>query len=293
MGAVTEYEQWRVKLANEAELRRMVRAFGIPQDKLDLNRFFFATHTFFAILTKLLAYIIVGRYTDLESVDLAKWKGIPNDQLAGNFDALEKGGPFKAAGIRNFLEGDFFAWYVRFFTPELAASLRAVVERLADYDPATLDLAPAPTQDMLKKLYHRLVSPHIRKALGEYYTPDRLAQRVLNMLDGGRFRGDPDVRLLDPTCGSGTFLIMAINAIRSNSRAQSMDESDLLRKICHNVVGIDLNPLAVIAARTNYLLALGPLLAHRGKEPLGQHINPMQNGHLTPRLCELGYIGYL
>jgi hypothetical protein len=136
-GAVTEYEQWRVKLANEAELRRMVRAFGIPQQKLDLNRFFFATHTFFAILTKLLAYVVVGRYTDLPIPSLAAWKGLDNQQLAHHFSDLEQGGPFRTAGIRNFLEGDFFAWYVRFFTPELAASLRAVVERLADYDPAT------------------------------------------------------------------------------------------------------------------------------------------------------------
>src|SRR5439155_16725420 len=86
--------------------------------------------------------------------------------------------------------------------------------------------------------------------------------------EGGKFRGDPETRLLDPTCGSGTFLLMAISAIRANSLAQSMDEGELLRKICHNVVGIDLNPLAVIAARTNYLLALGSLLQHRGDEPL-------------------------
>lgn len=240
----------------------------MPQDGPNLNRFFFATHTFFAILTKLLAYIIVGRYTNLPSGGLADWKNLSADQLQTRFADLEKGGPFHTAGLRNYLEGDFFAWYVRFFTPELAACLRAVVERLADYDPATLDLAPAPTQDLLKKLYHRLVSPHIRKALGEYYTPDWLAQRVLNMLDGGQFRGDPDVRLLDPTCGSGTFLVMAINAIRRNSIAQSLAPRELLRKICQNIVGIDLNPLAVIAARTNYLLALGPLLAHRGQEPL-------------------------
>ena len=252
-GAVTEYEQWRVKLANEAELRKTVKLFGIPQDKIDLNRFFFATHTFFAILTKLLAYIIVGRYTDLPTPPLEEWKGLKNDQLVEHFSALEKGGPFHTAGIRNFLEGDFFSWYTKYFTPELATCLRAIVERLAQYDPATLDLAPAPTQDMLKKLYHRLVSPHIRKALGEYYTPDWLAQRLLNMLDAGKFRGNPDTRLLDPTCGSGTFLIMAIKAIRSNSLAQSMNEGDLLRKICSNIVGIDLNPLAVIAARTSQL----------------------------------------
>lgn len=46
-----------------------------------------------------------------------------------------------------------------------------------------------------------------------------------------------------------------------------MDEGELLRTIFHNIVGIDLNPLAVIVARTNYLLALRPLLKHRGKEP--------------------------
>lgn len=267
-GAVTEYEQWSVKLANEAELRKTVKAFGIPQDKLDLNRFFFATHTFFAILTKLLAYVIVGRYTDLPTPPLEEWKNLTNDKLAEHFAALEKGGPFHAAGIRNFLEGDFFAWYVKYFTPELAACLKAVVERLADYDPATLDLAPGPTQDMLKKLYHRLVSSHIRKALGEFYTPDWLAQRLLNMLDGGRFQGDPQKRLLDPTCGSGTILVQTINAIRTNSISQSMEPGELLRTICQNVVGIDLNPLAVIAARTNYLLALGPLLKFRGTEPL-------------------------
>ena len=264
--AVTDYEQWRVKLANEVELCKMVKAFGVPTDKLDLNRFFFSTHTFFAILTKLLAYLIVGRYTDLPTPSLVGWKDMPNEQLREHFLELEKGGPFRHAHIRNFLEGDFFAWYHSFFTPELADCLREIVKRLADYDPATLDLAPAPTQDLLKKLYHRLVSTHIRKALGEFYTPDWLAQRVLNMLDGGGFRGEPDKRLLDPACGSGTFLMMTINAIRKNSIALSMDKGELLQKICHNVVGIDLNPLAVIAARTNYLLALGPLLKYRRKE---------------------------
>jgi len=266
--AVTDYEQWRVKLSDQAELRNTVKLFGIAPEKLDLNRFFFATHTFFAILTKLLAYIIVGRYTYLPMPALVGWKDLSNDRLQEQFQELEKGGPFRHAGIQNFLEGDFFSWYPKFFTPELADCLRDIVKRLEDYDPATLDLAPAPTQDLLKKLYHRLVSPRIRKALGEFYTPDWLAQRLLNMLDGGKFRGEPDIRLLDPACGSGTFLIMTINAIRKNSVAQSMGESELLRKICHNVVGIDLNPLAVIAARTNYLLALGPLLKYRGKEQL-------------------------
>src|SRR5262249_30983743 len=36
--------------------------------------------------------------------------------------------------------------------------------------------------------------------------------------------------------------------------------------ICRNVVGFDLNPLAVIASRVNYLFALGTLLRYRPRQ---------------------------
>jgi hypothetical protein len=42
-----------------------------------------------------------------------------------------------------------------------------------------------------------------------------------------------------------------------------LPESQVLEKVLSNVVGFDLNPLAVISARTNYLLGLGDLLRHR------------------------------
>jgi hypothetical protein len=117
--AATEYQQWNVKLAHESELRKMIRGFGMTSERLDLKRFFFAIHTFFAFLTKSLAYLIVGRYTDLSTKPLAEWKDLPNEKLQKQLSHLEKGGPFRDAGIRNFLEGDFFAWYEKYFTPEL------------------------------------------------------------------------------------------------------------------------------------------------------------------------------
>jgi 23S rRNA G2445 N2-methylase RlmL len=78
---------------------------------------------------------------------------------------------------------------------------------------------------------------------------------VLNELG---YVGNPDKRLLDPACGSGTFLVMAINRIRKwydeNRENCRFGEDDLCRRILANVVGFDLNPLAVMAARTNYLV---------------------------------------
>lgn len=108
-GAVTEYEQWRVKLANEKELRGMLKAFKIPAQGVDLNRFFFATHTFFALLTKLLAYVIVGRYTDLPTPPLSQWKDLSNDRLAEQFKRLERVGHFTRLVFGTFLKAIFLS----------------------------------------------------------------------------------------------------------------------------------------------------------------------------------------
>ena len=69
--------------------------------------------------------------------------------------------------------------------------------------------------------------------------------------------------MLDPACGSGTFLVILIKYIRERAARQKQNPTETLEFILHNIIGIDLNPLAVIAARTNYLLALGDLLKAR------------------------------
>src|SRR5262249_48647938 len=151
-----------------------------------------------------------------------------------------------------------------------------------NYAVDTLDIDPDSSRDLLKHLYQDLMPKTLRHNLGEYYTPDWLAERTLGLVDGVQeetvratddggktvriqvYRGDPDKRLLDPACGSGTFLVMAIRRIKEFAWKNGVSERDLLRKILANVVGFDLNPLAVISARTNYLLALGDLMQHRG-----------------------------
>jgi len=121
---------------------------------------------------------------------------------------------------------------------------------------------------LLKKLYQNLMPQELRHDLGEYYTPDWLAEQVLNQLHGGTPDKAPrseKERLLDPACGSGTFLVLHIRDVRQHAREvllpqKKLTRPQLLERILANVVGYDLNPLAVISARTNYLLALGDLL---------------------------------
>ena len=140
--------------------------------------------------------------------------------------------------------------------------IRQMVVCLDQYDPKTLSVDPVESRDLLKKLYQQLFPKTVRHDLGEYYTPDWLAELVIERV---KYDGNPDKRVLDRASGSGTFLVMAINKVREYADKHMIPKHELRSKIVENIVGFDLNPLAVMAARTNYLLALRELLKEGGE----------------------------
>ncbi len=269
------YEEDSPKLDVEGLARPYAVRAG-ARDRLHPFKLFFAIHSYYATFIKLLAVQIinfyarskVARIAHHEPVTLVQAVGLDSPGLLNYLRTMEEGGIFRQLGIRNFLEGDFFVWYLEEWTPDIDDALRGVVRQLANYSFITLDTDPDGTRDLLKKLYQNLMPQELRHDLGEYYTPDWLATQLLNQLHGGepdRSRRSPDERLLDPACGSGTFLVLHIRDIRLYARDELLPQLKLTRrqvldKILTNVVGYDLNPLAVISARTNYLLALGDLL---------------------------------
>lgn len=270
-GEVTDYGEWSGKIEAKKEFQVFIRGMKLDPSTADAPRVFFALHTYYAILVKFIALRAAARFAPGGGDALARWAVLPAEELRRNLRDLERrGGVFRDFGIKNFLEGSFFFWYVEAWGDEIEGVARDLLKRLAEYDPSALDLAPEFARDLLKKLYHGLLPREIRHDLGEYYTPDWLAERLLVTLDQdsttGRYAGDPDKRILDPACGSGTFLVIIIRSIRQRARREGRDPTETLEKILANVHGIDLNPLAVTAARTNYLLALGDLIQHRRTE---------------------------
>jgi hypothetical protein len=286
------FEQWRTFFSQSIDyseafggrklepLKRWVRKAGLTiNTPKEAEHFFFALHTYFALLVKLIAWRALSRH-------LAVKLGVPSfgelisadsDTLHRRLRELEEGGIFRAFGLTNLLEGDFFAWYL-FAWDKPEDAIRELLKRLDEYDPATLSILPEESRDLFKKLYHYLLPREIRHNLGEYYTPDWLAQRLLNQVDYEFFNEDPrrnerrlrekllNIRWLDPACGSGTFLVLIIARMRQLGRALFINEAELLNAILRNVVGFDLNPLAVLTARVNYLLAIADLLEHRRGE---------------------------
>ncbi|MFB3777321.1 MAG: class I SAM-dependent DNA methyltransferase [Bryobacteraceae bacterium] len=89
-----------------------------------------------------------------------------------------------------------------------------------------------------------------RRARGEYYTPRWLGEIIL---DESGFDGTPGCRLLDPSCGPGVFLVLAIERARRRGACA--------KEILASIHGYEQNPESVRAARAAYLEALGGLAA--------------------------------
>ena len=111
--------------------------------------------------------------------------------------------------------------------------------------------------------YCQVVDGEIRHDLGEYYTPDWLADLVLDRVG---YSGQGQQTVMDPACGSGTFLVAAIQRRLMTAAASGEAPSDVLDDVFHNIVGFDLNPLAVISSRANVLLAVTGLLGEYGRD---------------------------
>ena len=248
-------EQFTTQQAKEAQ--ELSCLYGVGKET-DFQELLFSVHTYFAFLMKLIAAELItlkeSTFTTSFSYQLTH---ASKEGLQAQLTDIEDGGIYAKRGITNFLEGDFFRWYLDALSPRLEEAIREIARGLSDFEPATTVIDPESARDLLKKLYQYLVPPKVRRKLGEYYTPDWLAELVLNEVD---YKGNTLKRLLDPACGSGTFLILAIQRAKEYGRTHGEPPLEIAQRIVANIWGFDLNPLAVIAARTNYLFALGDLV---------------------------------
>jgi SAM-dependent methyltransferase len=263
------YEEWdrifgvvygeKLEKAEDAA-EATAKLYHLPSG-IRLKPLLFAIHTFYAFLMKLIAVELLALQRDFSVASFVEGLAAEdNSTVRERLQYLEEGAEFSQRGIDNFLEADFFSWYLDAWTGRMATVVRGVIRALADFEPATPVLAPDWTRDLLQQLYELVVPRDLRHGLGEYYTPNWLAGYLI---DKSGYKGDLDARFLDPACGSGTFLVEALRrAIRGVSHADAASLRKASRQILENVVGFDLNPLAVLAARTNYLIAFAPLLQH-------------------------------
>jgi N-6 DNA Methylase len=217
------FQQWQ---------KSLVHVYGSNLATIDL----FVRHTYVTTVAKVLVFFT-----------LRPDEAVKKARTDGEVREILDGGVFRRFGIQNLSEYDFLSW---------VAGTRGgmdVVKGLLDA--CTIwDFEQVET-DLLRAIYEELIDPKTRHDLGEFYTPLWVAQMVVE-----EALPSPGLTVIDPTCGSGTFLAAAIQ--------KKIAQGEKLDAILNEVVGVDIHPVAVVVARANYLLALRPVLGVRGRGSL-------------------------
>ena len=154
---------------------------------------------------------------------------------------------FRATGLQGVLESDFFAWPGEV---EGTPLLQTLARRVARFDWVSAPL------DTAANLYQTVIPAAERRQLGEYYTPSWLARVMVRELVD-----DPlNQRVLDPACGSGTFVAEAVTHFIAAAEEAGWAPEDVLSRLRDAVTGIDVHPVAVHLARAAWILAAHPAI---------------------------------
>lgn len=241
---------------------------AVLQSTDDEYKALFAMQTGYAIVVKVFALKILSKIgLSREVTHFSDLLTQTPNQLQKIFELIEDGYIFQTSKVYNLLEGDFYSWYVsdNQWTTDIANSLRDLIQVVESYADASLSFKFEST-DLFKDLYMLAIPQKVRKAFGEVFTPDWLADNVVQSSIQKVATEKPNWTFLDPTAGSGTFVIKAISNIVKEMLQKGSSKSEILTQVLTRVKGIDLNPLSVLAGRVSYLLSIKPFLDGRDIE---------------------------
>lgn len=128
----------------------------------------------------------------------------------------------------------------------LDKALQRVILRFNAYDFSGL------SEEILGDIYQAFLPTAKRKRLGEFYTPPSIVDWLLEQT----IFSHGDGKLLDPSCGSGSFLVRYVHRCLEDAKTRGLSPDDILPELQTNVWGFDLNPFAAFISHFQLMWAL-------------------------------------
>lgn len=118
--------------------------------------------------------------------------------------------------------------------------------------------------ELLSEIYENFLfktDPELKKKTGTYYTPPALVEFILNeKLPVNKTEKSYNVKILDPSCGSGIFLVESFKRLvkrHENCHSEKLTDFNKLQKLLtENIFGVELHPQAIKVAAFSLYLAL-------------------------------------
>ena len=124
------------------------------------------------------------------------------------------------------------------FPPDSLGLLKDIFQELESWSPAMMEI------DILGKIFHGLIPKDLRKFLSAYYSSNSIADFIVYIvIENLKF-----IRILDPSCGSGTFLVSAYKRIKEVN--PELDHQTILNFL----LGVDVSIFASQLASINLAL---------------------------------------
>ena len=220
----------RPTIAVKRKLWRELLQVAIGQNSVDDSEshdWLYVRHTY---LTALVGLMVQAHF----QIDIARYAAADPANLL-NGEILRQ-----HTGLKGVTESDLFAWPLETGAP---AYLGVIAQTVAKFN------WEHNSDDLAATLYQNAIAADERKRMGEYYTPQWLARTITNEL----ITDPADDKVLDPACGSGTFIAAAVRHIIANT--PQLTPAEQLAKLQRNITGIDLHPVAVQLAKATWVIA--------------------------------------
>ena len=279
------YDFWLKSYARKPEKvplmwKGIMEKSGLTTSDEDLYKFMFCLETSYALFTKLmlakacedykfpdvnLRDFIERNITDFRGdIPLVSWGKLLMELIRNMREKL----------VESIFEEDIFYWWTDKFERTGGWTYKELVElgkeqKVVEFSKYTakllftlykFDLSKI-AGDPLGDLYQRYFDKETRKALGEFYTPKEVVKYIIDAVNYDK-EFIVDKRLLDPACGSGTFLVEALKRYlkESESMAKEKGWAHVLKELCNkfHIVGFDIHPFACIMSQIHFTLILIP-----------------------------------
>lgn len=236
----SSYYEWKERFTyihgvfdtqRKINVQKLENTFDVKlgSEKEELFKLVYCLETYYSIILRIIAHKAV--FGDNQSVN----------------DVFEDK-TYISRGITNYICISFYNWFLSI--SNIGPFINSVYN--------SLNLKDIETEgDAISTIFECIFPKEIRHSVGEYYTPYWLANTVIEQItkdDVSAF----SKKYIDPACGSATFIVALINKYRKSSN----------NSIFSNVCGIDINPLTVLAAKTNYLLLYSKYCGLDNSSPL-------------------------
>lgn len=166
--------------------------------------------------------------------------------------AILDGAFFKARGLPNLVEYDYFGWlndspYVH----DLVKVAREIQDDIRAYDFET-----SPAEDLFGALMAQLAARSQRILLGQEWTPSWLAAKLVGVAMS-MLPVDEQPRFLDMCCGSGAMVVETVKCAQTRLLAAGRSPGDAvaLNELSSSITAFDIDPLAVMLAKVGWVLA--------------------------------------